>query len=330
MVLGQFSLGIGSLIQFLPIFGTAIKLVGGLLAGFGATALIVIAIIIAIFIGMFIAWKENFLGMKQIVANLWAGIKQIFGGIFKVITGIVKLIVAIFKGDWDGALEAVKKIFSGFKDFVVGIIKATVFAIAAIAIGIIRVFKFIVDRVVGFFKWLYNKIVGRSIIPDMIKAIIAWFWTLPKAVFTMFKSIVTGMFNIGKDLMQKMIDGIKSLGRKVINAILNLFPSWMRKGIEASGKITINIIKSVTEKLKKVVSRRRNDFIWRPGQAPIDINPKDTLIGFKGSPPNLGGGGGGGIVQENHFHGFTMDELNRELDNRDRRLVDDIRRLVKE
>ncbi len=36
------------------------------------------------------------------------------------------------------------------------------------------------------------------------------------------------------------------------------------------------------------------------------------------------------ITQENHFHGFTMDDLKRELDNRDRRIVDDIRRLVKQ
>ena len=39
---------------------------------------------------------------------------------------------------------------------------------------------------------------------------------------------------------------------------------------------------------------------------------------------------GAAITQENNFYGFTMDDLRRELDDRDRRLVDDIRRLVKE
>lgn len=33
-----------------------------------------------------------------------------------------------------------------------------------------------------------------------------------------------------------------------------------------------------------------DDFIMRPGQAPIAINPNDTIVGFKGNAPNLGGG----------------------------------------
>ena len=130
----------------------------------------------------------------------------------------------------------------------------------------------------------------------------------------------------GKDIMQKMIDGVKSLGRKVIDAILGLFPSWMRKGIEQGGKITLNILGNVKDKVKSVLGL--DDFIWRPGKSPISINPADTLVGFKGTPPGLGGGSSS-ILQENHFYGFTMDDLKRDLDDRDRRLVDEIRRLVK-
>ncbi len=73
---------------------------------------------------------------------------------------------------------------------------------------------------------------------------------------------------------------------------------------------------------------RKDDFIWRPGQGPISINPNDTLVGFKGAAPDLGGGGGANIT--NNFNGFTLAELDRALDDRDRRMVDDIRRLVKQ
>ncbi len=34
-----------------------------------------------------------------------------------------------------------------------------------------------------------------------------------------------------------------------------------------------------------------NDFIMRPGQAPVSFSPDDTVVGFKGSAPNMGGGG---------------------------------------
>ncbi len=67
-----------------------------------------------------------------------------------------------------------------------------------------------------------------------------------------------------------------------------------------------------------------NDFIMRPGMSPQRINPQDTVVGFKGGAP---GGVGGSTVINNIFNGFTMDDLRRELDSRDRRLVDDLRRL---
>ncbi len=328
MVLGQLALGIGSMIIFFPIIGAKIALVGKVLMGFASTAVIVIAVVIAVVVAMFVAWKENFMNMKQVVSDIWFNLKIMFKGLFDFFKGVMDFFVAIFKGDWDGALEAIKLMFKGLGRFIFGLFFAVLNFLGAVGIGIIRIFKFIVDRIVGFFKWLFDKIVGRSIIPDMIKAIIDWFWKLPKAVFDMLKSIVSKMFDAGVDLMQKMIDGIKSMGRKVIDAILGLFPEWMRKGIEASGKIVINIIKNVTEKIKKAVGGgRKDDFIWRPGQAPISINPNDTLVGFKGASPGFGGGTI--ITQENNFHGFTMDDLKRELDDRDRRLVDDVRRLVK-
>ncbi len=330
MVLGQFALGIGSLIQFFPIFGGAIKAVGGILAGVSAVFLAVVAVVIAIAVGMWVAWKENFMNMKKFTKDFVDNIKKMFGALWMIIKSIFGFWIALFKGDWDGAWEHIKNGFKAMWTFIKNILLAFLNFSAMVAAGVIRIFKWIVDGIVGFFKWLYNKIVGRSIIPDMIKAIISWFWKLPKAIFDMWKSVVSGMFNIGKNLIQGIINGIKSIGRRLINAILNLFPSWMRRGIEAAGRITINIVKSITEKVKSVFSGgRKNDFIWRPGQSPISINPNDTLVGFKGAPPGLEGGGGS-IVQENHFHGFTMDDLRRELDDRDRRLVDDVRRLVKE
>lgn len=74
--------------------------------------------------------------------------------------------------------------------------------------------------------------------------------------------------------------------------------------------------------------KKYNDFIWRPGQGAAAISPNDTLVGFKGSPPDLGGGSGGNVT--NNFYGFTRDDLQRELDERDRKLVNDIGRLVKQ
>ena len=325
MILGQFALGIGSLIQFFPIFGGAIKAVGAVLVGLSATALAVIAVIIAIFVAMFFAWKENFLGMKKVIANLWEGIKQTFKGIFDVITGIIKLVVAIFKGDWDGAAEAVKQIFSGLKDFIVGIIKATVSAIVAIAIGIIRIFKFVIDRVVGLFKWLYNKVVGRSIIPDMINAIINIFWKLPRAIKNVVKRIGNAFIWVGNSIINvwnKVMEAISQAivtvlrGVDVVIGVLNKF------GLNI-GRYSWNISWA---KIPNIPQLAGGGIVTRPTLAMVGEAGPEAVVPLNGN--NLQGEIS--VTQENNFYGFTIDDLRRELDDRDRRIVDDIRRLVKQ
>ena len=328
MVLGQLALGFGSLIQFFPKLWGAVKLVGSVFAWLGATAVAIIAAIIAVIIGIYVAWKENFMGMKHVVSVFIENVKGFFQNLATIVMAPFKVILAILRGDWKGAFEHMANVVIAFKNIIINIFHIIVSSCTIIFIGIVRVVKWIIDKVVGFFKWLYKVIVGSSIIPDLIMAIISWFWKLPKAVFDMFKKIVSGMFNIGKEIISNLVSGIKAMGRAVINAILSLFPSWMRRGIEAAGRITIEIV----EKVKSVASRINpfNDFIWRPGQAPISINPNDTLVGYKGAPPNLGGGGVNTGNVTNNFFGFTRDDLKRELDDRDRRVVEDIRRLVKE
>ncbi|HUU88655.1 MAG TPA: hypothetical protein VMX17_13000, partial [Candidatus Glassbacteria bacterium] len=95
MVLGQFALGIGSLIQFFPIFGSAIQAVGAFLVGLSATALAVIAVIVAIVIGMYVAWKENFMGMKMFVKDFADNIKKIFEALWAILKAIFGFCIAV-------------------------------------------------------------------------------------------------------------------------------------------------------------------------------------------------------------------------------------------
>lgn len=75
--------------------------------------------------------------------------------------------------------------------------------------------------------------------------------------------------------------------------------------------------------------RGKRDFIWRAGQGATSISPHDTVVGFEGKAPNFGGRDAGSNIT-NNFYGFTKEDLNRDLDDRDRRIVDEIRRIVKQ
>ena len=325
MVLGQFALGIGSLIQFFPIFGAAIKAVGIFLTGLSATALAVIAVIVAVVIGMYVAWKENFMGMRKFVKDFVDNIKKIFKSLWTLLTSIFGFFIAVFKGDWDGAWEHIKKGFKAIWDFIKNILLAFLNFSAMVAIGVIRVFKFIVDSIVGFFKWLYNKLVGHSIIPDMINAIIAFFWKIPKAIKSIVKIIGNAFVWVG--------NAIINVWNRVTGAITKSIVSVLR-GVDVVasvlGKFGIGIGKYAWN-----ITFGNLPFIPRLAGGGIITKPTLAMIGEAGPEAIVPLGknnlpGEANITQENNFYGFTTDDLRRELDDRDRRLVDDIRRIVKQ
>lgn len=275
-VLGTFALGIGSVIQFMPIIGTAIAKIGVLLAGLAGPLLVVGAILVALALGIYLAWKTNFMNIKDSVAMVFKGIKQIFSGVFKWISGIIKFFVALFKGDLDGMWSAVKIIGSGIKEIWKGVFNFVIGILSTIGIALLKL--------------------------------------LSGVLISLAKFII------------KILGWIKTNIKKITDAIWNVLPEWLKKLLTGG----FSIVGSITDKAKGLYSglTRKDDFIWRPGSGAISINPNDTLVGYKGDSPFGSGGGGTNIT--NNFYGFTNNELNRELDNRDRRIVNEIGRIVKQ
>ena len=80
----------------------------------------------------------------------------------------------------------------------------------------------LVKNIISWFKNLFDVLVGHSIVPDLVKAIIAWFGKLPsklkelvdkavKAVINSFKSlgsIAKSAYTWGKDLIDEMVKGL--------------------------------------------------------------------------------------------------------------------------
>lgn len=86
----------------------------------------------------------------------------------------------------------------------------------------------------------------------------------------------------------------------------------------------INALKSdPTSAIGDLMGRSYNDFIWRPGQAPVAINPNDTLVGTKG------GAGSSTINQTNNITVADTAMIERMIEQNNRSLVDEIRRSIK-
>lgn len=344
-VLGALKLGFAGLGMVTGVLGKIVGaftglwgvIQGGLAAvGIGiGVFLAILAIIIVVIISIWDAWRTNFMNMKQVVKDLLTGIKMIFKGISDVIVGILRILVGIFTLNWDLIIRGAKQVWEGFKNFFMGLFYGIFNFIAMIGIGIINIFNRIVQAIVGFFRWLYNALVGGSIIPELVNAIIALFWRLPKAIFDILGSMLSGIFSWGVDFVKNIASGIASTGRKVIDAILSLFPSWMRSAIESTGRVTINIIHNITETITQVIKKvfRQHGGLVTAGMPYIvgEAGPEMFVPNATGRIiPNNKLGGGSQIVFAPVYNINIADrhEFENLIKNNNNRIVEDLRRMI--
>jgi len=299
MVIGQFTLGIGSLILMFGFFGSTISFIIGIIA-----AVIVVIIGIALVVkGVAMIIKGKFEGIGLVIMGIGA-ILLLFIGWWALIPIAVGYAVYLIIKHW----EKVKAFFVKLWD------------------SIVYGFKWVIDKIVGFFQWLYNKIVGHSIIPDMINAIINWFWKLPNAIKNILRFVGNAFIDVGNSIIGVWNLVIKAISKAIVTVL---------RGVD----VVIGVLNKIPGvnigKYNWTISWGSLPMIPRLAGGGIVNSPTLAMIGEAGPEAVVPLGknnfqGEATINQENHFHGFTMDDLKRELDNRDRRLVDDIRRLVKQ
>lgn len=138
----------------------------------------------------------------SIIANVIGPVFHAIGGIIKgiiqVIRGAVQIIVGIFTLDLGMILDGVKNIFGGLINIIWSILKGGV----QIIWGVI---KGLVEGIWNFFKWLWNELVGHSIIPDMVNAIIAvfkWLGAIPKWIWD---NVLAPIYNFFKSIWEKYL-----------------------------------------------------------------------------------------------------------------------------
>ena len=121
---------------------------------------------------------------------------QIISGL---VSGLINLIVGLFTGDFSKALESVKLIWDGIVNLFKGGYDATIGVVVAFVQGII-----------DWFVSLWDELVGHSIVPDMINAIVEWFAGMPAKVFAAVAEFVSGVITRVKGLWSDITTWFKS------------------------------------------------------------------------------------------------------------------------
>ncbi len=201
-----------ALTPLLPVFAA----IGGIILG-------VVVVAMGVLVGVIGGLLKALAGWLTGVATVIGGVVQLFTGVVQVISGIVRFIYDLVTGnfknlgnDLKGIWLGIENIFGGAWNIIKGIFQAAWGAISGFVSGL-------VSGVIGFFQHLADMLVGHSIIPDMIGAIVGWFLSLPgkalNAVGGLLGNLVNFFGGLARQAVQWGLNIIANLAGGIINGI---------------------------------------------------------------------------------------------------------------
>lgn len=140
----------------------------------------------------------------NVVGPLFKAIASFISGVIKILKGLTDFIVGVFTGDWSRAWKGVQEIWDGIWDAIVGVL-------ANAGKAIWELIKGLVKSIVSFFTSLYDTLVGHSIIPDMVNAILKWFGTLKTKTLAFFSAIGAFFTGFYGKYIKPFVDKIASM-----------------------------------------------------------------------------------------------------------------------
>lgn len=152
-----------------------LKFIGTVMEWLGGIVVSIIGGVIAGAFSMAMRIVENFV--------------QIFSGLTQIISGVANFVISLFKGDWAAVWQSVLDIGKGVGEVFGGL--------WGLVVGGITEFW---NGVVDWFKSLWDELVGHSIVPDTINAIVEWFLSLPGKIFKSLQEFVDGVIQKFKDM----------------------------------------------------------------------------------------------------------------------------------
>jgi len=250
-----------------PLFDSlwpAIKLLAGIIGGALLLAISVIASVIA-----------NVLGP---VFNM---IVDVIGGVIDMFSGLITFLTGVFTGDFGMMWEGIKGILQGAWDAIWGIINGA----GQIIWGLV---KGIVEGIWNFFVWLYDVLVGHSVIPDLMNAIVGWFnWIMTpiQAVLDWLGAAwgwVKDKWNAGWEAVKAWFDGawtgLKGKFNDALNWVKDIFGGAIDK-VKAAWNTSWSAITGVVSTGWTNTKAKLSDaWTWVTGTFKNLFNsPKDTF-----------------------------------------------------
>lgn len=213
---------------------------GDVFTAFGQAVGIVFSIVATLVIGaigLFTAFTNGILtGVAAVINNLsylQTGFTQVFAGIYTAIYGFIGLVKAILQGDLTAVIANVQILFQGLATIGQGTFNTIVGTIVAAFNFLTGFVSGFIDGIVGFFSTLYQKLVGGSIIPELVDDILSYITLLKEQGITLIGDTIKGWLDkfttaidkfkdVGKNIIKGLLDGINKNKDKVIEVLKSL------------------------------------------------------------------------------------------------------------
>jgi len=197
----------------------------------GATVVIAFGVLVGIITGV----VKAFAGLVSGIAVAIGGIIQVFSGMVSIVAGIVSFFIDLLTGNfgklgsdlgtiWHGIVT----MFTGVWNIIKGIFLAAWGAISGFVSGLVQ-------GVIGFFQHLFSMLVGHSIIPDMINAIVGWFLSLPGKALSAVGSLLGKLVGFFDDLKNRALSWGANIIANLASGIIGNIASAIGNAMSAVG-----------------------------------------------------------------------------------------------
>jgi phage-related protein len=243
MLAGQLVMGIqllgGLLVKLAPSFVSLGQSAGQLLAA-AAPLITIVAGLTTQLQGALLPAIQPIINVVAALASALAG--QLASTLTNLVVPALRLITDLLRGDFSAAWNSLKALVSGVVAHFTGTLSRIGSVVGSIVQGI-------VDR----FVWLYNILIGNSIIPELIMGIIGWFTRLPGMAFSALASFAGGIARIATTALSRFRSAIVSGANTAIGFVRGI-PGRARAALAALGGMIANVATSALSRFRSAIS----------------------------------------------------------------------------
>ena len=211
-----------ALVPLMPLFQFLAQVVG-----------VVLVFAFGVLIGIIKGVIQALAGIISGLATAVAGIVQWGTGIVQYVSGIVQFIADLFTGHFSKLGADLGLIWQGIVNMFQGAGRAILGLFQALWSGSVGLVQGMVNGIISVFEHLFGVLVGHSIVPDMINAIVAAFTSLVARGVSAVQGLASGLMGFfsnlaaqavawGSNVIQGIVNGIMSMAGAVANAIGNI------------------------------------------------------------------------------------------------------------